>query len=119
MGDNKSGGGGVMEKQSMLTNLPGGKSEAADVATKVGPRILSESESYRVEITNLGQQVMTLKQDLLNSQKKILGLQEDNLNLQKGIQAKDTEKLLADLGLVGSVNLVKNDDGRYVVNTGK
>lgn len=113
MSDNKTGG--VMEKQSMLTSIPGGKSDD-DVKA---PRILSEAESYRVEITNLVQQVMNLKQELLNGQKKILAVQEENLKLQKEAQAKDTEKLLTDLGLSGSVNLTKNDDGRYVVNTGK
>lgn len=108
---------GVMENQAILTNIPGGKSEHKEEAK--APRVLTEVESSKIEVTNMIQQIMNLKQELLNSQKKILAVQEENLKLQKDAQAKDTEKLLMDLGLSGSINLVKNDGGRYVVNPGK
>ena len=105
---------GVMEKQAILTNLPGGKDE-----TKAAPRVLTELESSKIEILNLTQQALNFKQEVLNGQKKVLAVQEENLKLQKDLQAKETEKVLLDLGLSGSVNLSKNDDGRYVVNPGK
>lgn len=107
---------GVLEKQAMLTNLPGGKDKDE---VKAGPKVLTELESCRIEILNLSQQVMNLKQEVLNSQKKILSVQEENLKIQKDAQAKETEKVLQDLGLSGAINLSKNDDGRYVVNPSK
>lgn len=102
----------VAEKSPMLTNLPGGKDA---VNEETAPRILNEAESAKVEVATLNQQIMKLRQDAIQLQKRILALQEENLKLQEAAQAKDTEKLLASLGLSGSVNLQKTDDGRFVI----
>jgi hypothetical protein len=102
----------VAEKSAMLTNIPGGK-EAAE--TKEAPRVLSELESAKVEIINLNQQITKLRQENLGLQKRVIAVQEESLKLQEAAHAKDADKLLADLGLSGSVNLLKTDDGRYVI----
>lgn len=103
--------------QKILQNLPEGNGEAKSAAKpEVGARVLSEIDSLRIEILTKDQQIMNLRQELLASQKKILATQEESMKLQQSAQAKEADKLISDLGMTGTVNLVKNAEGRYVVN---
>lgn len=92
---------------------------ATEATAKNGEaRILSEVESLRVEIVNLGQQNMNLEERLMKVQVALLEAQKLNLQLRQDNFKKSTEKIFDDLGLTGErVTLNKNKDGRYEVKT--
>lgn len=92
----------------------------AEATTKNGaePRLLSETESLRVEVVNLGQQNMNLEERLMKVQVALLDSQRANLQLRQANFKQSTEKIFDDLGLTGErVTLNKNKDGRYEVKT--
>jgi hypothetical protein len=85
---------------------------------KEDTRVLSEVESLRVEVVNLGQQNMNLEERLMKVQTALLDAQRINLQLRQANFKQSTEKVFDDLGLTGErVTLNKNKDGRYEVKT--
>lgn len=82
-------------------------------------RVLTESESRMVDISTMSQQNLDLKEDLLQAQKRTLAVQEENLKLQRDAHSRENDKLLASLNLSGTVNLLKDSDGRYTVKKEK
>jgi hypothetical protein len=86
-----------------------------DQGSEVKSKILSETESLKLEIMNLNNQIIALKKDLLDTQEALVVSQREVLAANEANQMTARANLLKTIGMdkKGRVKFSKTQDGRY------
>lgn len=79
------------------------------------PRILNETESFKVEIIALKTQLLNEQKKSVEYQQAIVDLRKENLTLKGQLQESDNDKILLDFGIVGNNKITRLEDGKYKV----
>jgi hypothetical protein len=78
-------------------------------------RILSDTESLKVELLTLKTQILNEQKKSVEYQQVIVNLRKENLELKGQLLEAENDKTLINVGIIGNNKITRLEDGKYKV----